>query len=441
MSPAPRNLDKSVCVIGVGYVGLVAGTCLSDFGLNVYCVDRDKKKIDMLKSGICPIYEVGLEDLIKRNQAKKRLHFSTDLKTAVKNSSVIFLAVGTPLGKDHWPDLKALKQVAVELARYIEDYKVIAIRSTVPPGTAREIKKLIQKNLRDPVEIDLVSNPEFLREGSAIQEFTHPDRVILGSDSRKALEIVKEIYRPLYLIETPFVITNFETAEIIKYSNNTFLAAKISFINEIALLCEETGADVQVVAKALGLDGRIGSKFLHAGAGFGGSCLPKDVMGLTKVFEKKKQRFHIGQSVIQVNLNQRKRVVQKIQKLLGNLKGKRIGILGLSFKPNTDDVREAPALDIIRGLQQQKARIKAYDPVAILEAKKVLKNVEFCKDPYQVAAGSDGLVLVTEWNEFRELNLEKIKRLMKAPNFVDARNVYIPEQMRKLGFNYSSIGR
>lgn len=433
--------DRSVCVIGTGYVGLVAGTCLADFGLDVYCVDQDEKKIKQLNSGISPIYEVGIEDLIKRNLTKKRLHFTVDLKASVQNSLVIFLAVGTPLGKDGWPDLKALDKAAVDVAKYIDDYKVIAIKSTVPPGTARQIKKLIRKNLSKKVAFDLVSNPEFLREGSAIQEFTHPDRVILGSDSPKALSIVKEIYRPLYLIETPFVITNFETAEIIKYANNSFLAAKISFINEIASLCEEIGADVQVVAKAMGLDGRIGSKFLHAGAGFGGSCLPKDVTTLNTVFKKRRQRFRIGESVIEVNLNQRKRIVQKIQKLLGNLKGKRIGILGLSFKPNTDDVREAPALDIIRSLQKQNGIIKAYDPVAVPEAKKVLKNVEFCKDAYEVAAGADCLVLVTEWNEFRELSLEKIKMLMNNLNFVDARNVYVPEQMLKLGFNYTSVGR
>jgi len=434
-------MPKNICVIGTGYVGLVAGTCLSDFGLNVTCVDSDKKKISLLNKGVCPIYEIGLEELLHRNQAKGRLRFSTELKPAIESAEVIFLAVGTPPGKDGYPDTSALEKAAIQMAGYLRGYKVITNKSTAPVGTARKLKKLIRENCKKGVRFDLVANPEFLREGSSVEDFMRPDRVILGSDSNKALQIMKEIYRPLYLIETPFVFTNFETAELIKYATNCFLAAKISFINEMANLCELTGANVQIVAKAMGLDKRIGPKFLHAGAGFGGSCLPKDLVGLNKISERVGYNFQIGEAVWEVNRQRREVIVSKARELLGNLKGKQIGVLGLSFKPNTDDTREAPALYIIKRLQSEGAKIKAFDPVAMPEAKKFLKKVVFAKDPYECAKKADCLILVTEWNEFRELNLERIKKVMNHPNLVDARNVYDPDQAGKLGFAYLGIGR
>ena len=434
-------MPKNICVVGTGYVGLVAGTCLSDFGLNVTCVDSDKRKIALLNRGVCPIYEIGLEKLIQRNREKGRLKFSAELKPAVESAEVIFLAVGTPPGKDGYPDTSGLEKAAVQVAGYLKGYKVITNKSTAPVGTARKLKKLMQENCKRGIKFDLVANPEFLREGSSVEDFMRPDRVILGSDSKKALQIMKETYRPLYLIETPFVFTNFETAELIKYATNCFLAAKISFINEMANLCEKTGADVQTVAKAMGLDKRIGPKFLHAGAGFGGSCLPKDLVGLNKISEKVGYNFQIGEAALEVNRQRREIIVSKARELLGNLKGKQIGVLGLSFKPNTDDTREAPALYIIRRLQSEGADIKAYDPVAMPETKKILKKVVFAKNPYQCAEKADCLILVTEWNEFRELNLEKIKKVMNHPNLVDARNVFAPDQARKLGFAYLGIGR
>lgn len=434
-------MPKNICVVGTGYVGLVAGTCFSDLGLNVTCLDSDKKKLAILNRGICPIYEIGLEELIKRNRARGRLKFSTNVKEAVESSEVIFLAVGTPAGEDGYPDTSALEQATIQMAGYLKGYKVIAIKSTVPVGTARGFKKLIQANCKKGAKFDLVSNPEFLREGSSVEDFMRPDRIILGSDSPKALKIMEDIYRPLYLIETPFVFTNFETAELIKYATNCFLAAKISFINEMANLCEKTGADVQVIAKAMGLDRRIGPKFLHAGAGYGGSCLPKDLLGLNNMAEKLGYQFRIGTAVLEVNRHRKEHIVSKVKDLLGNLKNRRIGVLGLSFKPNTDDTREAPAIYVIKKLQSEGAKIQAYDPVGIKEAKKVLRNVTYTTDAYKCAKNADCLVLVTEWNEFRELNVEKIKKLMKTPNLVDAKNVYDPQKVKKLGLAYASVGR
>ena len=369
------------------------------------------------------------------------MKFSAELKPAVESAEVIFLAVGTPPGKDGYPDTSTLEKAAVQIAGYLKGYQVIANRSTAPVGTARQLKRLISENCKRGVKFDVVTNPEFLREGSSVDDFMRPDRVILGSDSKRALQIMREIYRPLYLIETPFVLTDFETAELIKYATNCYLATKISFINEMANLCELTGADVQAVAKALGLDKRIGPKFLHAGAGFGGSCLPKDLVGLNQIAERLGYTFRIGEAVLEVNRQRREVILSKVRELLGNLKGKQIGVLGLSFKPNTDDIRESPALYIIKRLQSEGAKIKAYDPVAMPEAKKILKKVVFAKDPYECAQKADCLILVTEWNEFRELNLEKIKKVMNHPNLVDARNVYDPDQARKLGFAYSGIGR
>jgi UDPglucose 6-dehydrogenase len=432
---------KNVCVVGTGYVGLVTGTCLSDLGLNVTCVDNDKKKIDILNRGVCPIYEIGLEELIRRNQAKGRLKFSTNLKEAVVQAEVIFLAVGTPPGKDGYPDTSALEKAAVQVAVYLNGYKVITNKSTAPIGSARRLKQLIKENCRRGIKFDVVANPEFLREGSSVGDFMRPDRLILGSDSQKALKIMKEIYRPLYLIETPFVLTNWESAELIKYATNCYLAAKISFINEMANLCEKTGADVQVVAKAMGLDKRIGPKFLHAGAGFGGSCLPKDLVGLNKISEKLDYRFRIGEAALEVNQERGEVIISKVKELIGNPKGKRIGVLGLSFKPSTDDIREAPAINVIRRLMAQGARVQAYDPAGMKSAQKVLKGISFASDAYDCAKNADCLLLVTEWNEFRELNLESIKKLMKSPNLVDARNVYEPEKVKRLGFAYTSVGR
>ena len=431
----------NICVIGTGYVGLVTGACLAEFGMNLICVDNVHQKIDLLRQGKVSIHEPGLEDLVIKNMREGRLRFSTSIQDGIASSSIIFLAVGTPSREDGSADLGAVEEVTKEIAQYINDYKVVVVKSTVPVGTCRWVKKLIQNYQAQPVPFDIVSNPEFLREGSAVQDFMRPDRVAIGAESEQAITIMKEIYSALYLIETPFVITSLETAEMIKYATNAFLATKITFINEIANLCERVGADVYHVARAMGLDGRIGKKFLHPGPGYGGSCFPKDTRALSRMAQEKGYTFKTLDSVIKVNEEQKQRMVNKIKEKVGDLRGKTIGILGLSFKPNTNDIRESSAIVIIQGLLSMGAKVKAFDPVAMEEAKAILPEVEYEKDPYDVATGSDALVLATEWNQFRRLDLHRIKDLLKNPIFIDLRNVYDPDQIKQLGFNYSGVGR
>jgi UDPglucose 6-dehydrogenase len=431
----------NICIIGSGYVGLVTGACLAEFGMNLICVDNDRQKIELLRQGKVTIHEPGLEDLVARNMREGRLSFSTSIEEGVKSSLVIFIAVGTPSDADGSADLKFVEEVAQEIAQNMDGYKVVVVKSTVPVGTCRRLKQLIKNHQSHPTPFDIVSNPEFQREGSAIEDFMRPDRVTIGAESEQAIAIMKDIYSALYIIETPFVITSLETAEMIKYASNSFLATKISFINEIANLCEAVGADVHHVARAMGLDGRIGKKFLHPGPGYGGSCFPKDTRALWKMAQESGYSFKILDAVIKANEEQKKRMIGKIVEKVGDPKGKTIGVLGLAFKPNTDDIRESSSIVIIQGLLDMGAKVKAFDPAAMEEAKAVLPGIEFGKDAYDVARGVDALVLVTEWNQFRRLDLMHIKELLKAPVFIDLRNVYDPDQMKRLGFNYCGVGR
>jgi UDPglucose 6-dehydrogenase len=428
-------------IIGTGYVGLVTGACFSEFGVFVTCVDRDEKKISQLKKGIVPFYEPGLEELVRRNLREGRLHFSTKIKDAVESSLAVFIAVGTPPRGDGSADLKYIKEVSKEIAKYMDSYKVIVTKSTVPVGTGKKIKDWISKNLKKDIEFDIASNPEFLREGSAIEDFMRPDRVVIGAESPQAVAILKDLYRPLYLIETPFVITNIETAELIKYASNSFLATKISFINEMALLCDKIGADVHVVAKAMGLDRRIGPKFLHPGPGYGGSCFPKDTRALISIGESLGVELKIVSAVVQVNERQKRTMVERIRSVMGTLKGRKVAILGLSFKPNTNDIREAPSMYIIGELLKEGAKLYACDPVATEDMKAVYPKVKYTKDVYKAVKDAEAVVLVTEWNQFRNMDLRRVKTLMKKPNFFDLRNVYEPERMASLGFNYYCVGR
>ena len=432
-----------ICIIGTGYVGLVSGTCLADFGLSVTCVDQDEQKINLLNSGGVPIYEQNLEALIKKNVSAGRLIFTTDLEKAVKQSQVIFIAVGTPPNHDGSANLEQIEEVAKEVTRYINEYKVIVNKSTAPVGTAHRIKEIINEYqpTSKPIDFDLVSNPEFLREGSAVYGFTHPDKIVIGTTSEKALKIMQEIYRPLYLIHTPFVITNPETAELIKYACNAFLATKITFINEIANLCDKVGADVHQIAKAMGLDGRISPKFLHPGPGYGGSCFPKDTQALCSIAASYGYEFKLLNGVISANKRQRELMVEKIKRLVGGLKGKQIGILGLAFKQNTDDIRESSSIDIVQLLLKEGAKIKCFDPLAMDNAKKILPNLTYCQDEYETAQECDALVIATEWNQFRNLDLLRIKELLKSPILLDLRNLYEPVQLKDLGFIYEGVGR
>lgn len=432
----------NICVIGTGYVGLVTGTCFADFGVNVSCVDKDVSKIDMLKRGEIPIYEPGLKELVDKNINEKRLTFTTDLSDAIKKSLVIFIAVGTPPREDGSADLSYIEEVARTIAENLNGYKVIVTKSTVPVGTGSLIEKIISSEQKGEFKFDVASNPEFLREGSALEDFMRPNRVVIGARSPQAVAIMKDLYSPLYLIETPFVVTDIETSELIKYASNAFLATKISFINEMANICERVGADIHMVARGMGLDHRIGPKFLHPGPGYGGSCFPKDTMAITRIAKAHGYTFRIVEAVIDVNDRQREIMIGKIRTLAGGLKGKKFGVLGLAFKPNTDDIRESPAMDIVAHLVSEGATVKAYDPAGMENAKKVVKaGVTFCNDSYEVAEGSDALILMTEWNQFRKLDLARIKTLLKEPRIVDLRNVYEPEAMAKLGFEYVSVGR
>ena len=430
-----------IAVIGSGYVGLVTGACFAEFGVDVTCVDVDADKIARLAKGESPIYEPGLESLIKKNLQAGRLRFTTDIEVATKQSLVIFLAVGTPPCADGSANLTFIETAAREVARHLDSYKVIATKSTVPVGTGKRLAGLIKEAQKQPVDFSVVSNPEFLREGAAISDFMRPDRVVIGAVDQEAIAIMRDLYRPLYLIETPFVITSLESAELIKYAANAFLATKISFINEVANLCEKVGCDVHDVARAIGMDRRIGPKFLHAGPGFGGSCFPKDTAALTTIGQQYDSPTRIVEAVIEVNRQQRLAMIQKIEKLGDDLSGKRVAVLGLAFKPETDDMRDAPAVEIIRGLIDRGAKVIAYDPVAKTEAQKVLPTIDYAADEYEAASGADILVIVTEWNQFRALDMERIGKLMKTPRLADLRNIYDPPDMRELGFEYVGVGR
>jgi len=512
-----------ITIIGSGYVGLVTGTCLANFGLSVTCVDKDIEKIKQLNNGKIPIYEPGLEDLIVKNVKENRLRFTTDLKKAVEESQVIYIAVGTPPNHDGSADLQYVEEVARDIGKYLNDYKVFVNKCTVPVGTARKIKQIISDNYKNPYifshcegaqhpkqsqfpssnseepsfpshcekrsdeaitnninpgdlsnynpcqdspsplreeytqdllplrggrikvgvkhPFDIISNPEFLREGSAVYDFTHPDKIVIGYESEKAKQIMQEIYRPLYLLDTPFVFTNLETAEMIKYACNAFLATKITFINEIANLCDRVGADVQQIAKAMGMDGRISPKFLHPGPGYGGSCFPKDTRALNATASNYNYDFKLLEAVIEANSRQREMVVNKIEKYLGTLKDKTIGILGLAFKQNTDDIRESAAIDIIQMLLQKGASIRCFDPMAAENTKKILPDLVFCSDEYETARNSDALVIITEWNQFRNLDLNRIKSMMSNPILFDMKNLYEPFKVKELGIEYYGIGR
>src|SRR5688500_5520166 len=430
-----------IAVIGTGYVGLVTGACFAEFGVDVICVDVDEQKIAQLFKGVMPIYEPGLEQLVAKNTQAGRLKFTTDVSHAIQQSLVIFLAVGTPPMPDGSPDLSYIEAAAGSVADHMNDYKVVVTKSTVPIGTGERIREIINARKKTKTNFGVVSNPEFLREGAAINDFMRPDRVVLGSRDEEAIAIMRDLYRPLYLIEAPFVLTSLEAAELTKYAANAFLATKISFINEVANLCDSIGCDVHDVARAIGMDRRIGSKFLHPGPGFGGSCFPKDTQALASVARQFGRESLIVAAVIEVNRRQRQSMLPKIEKLVGGLQGKVIAILGLAFKPETNDIREAPALDIIRGLMKAGAKVRAYDPVAMIETAQVLPEVNYTDDEYSAVTGADVLVLVTEWNQFRALDMKRIRDLMKTPKVADLRNIYEPDDMRELGFEYVGIGR
>jgi len=430
-----------IAVIGTGYVGLVSGACFAEFGVDVTCVDVDVNKIDRLNNGEIPIYEPGLDNLVKKNVDAGRLHFTTDIDAAVRSSLVVFLAVGTPPKEDGTPDMSYYRSAALSIAKAMNGYKVLVTKSTVPVKTGQWLREFVTEHAPAGTEFGVASNPEFLREGAAIEDFMRPDRVVIGSNESKAIEIMKELYRPLYLIETPIVITSLEAAELIKYAANAFLATKITFINEIANLCDAIGCDVHDVARGMGMDNRIGRKFLHPGPGYGGSCFPKDTKALTTVADQFGVETLIVDSVIEANERQRDAMLAKIKGLVGSLSGKRIAVLGLSFKPETDDMRESPASDIINLMTAEGASVKAFDPVAMDEAKHVLPSIEYAHDEYDAISGADALVIITEWNQFRALDLKKVKQLLASPKIADLRNVYEPKDMKELGFEYVGVGR
>lgn len=431
-------------MIGTGYVGLVTGTCFAEFGHSVWCVDKLTEKVNGLKQGIIPIYEPGLDILVKKNVEEGRLQFTTDMAEAVPQADAVFLAVGTPSSRrgDGYADLTYVYEAAREMAVYLKGYTVVVDKSTVPVGTARQVERII-KEANAEAEFDMASNPEFLREGAAITDFMRPDRVVIGVDSSRAEKILKEIYKPLYLRDTPIVSTTLETAELTKYAANAFLAVKISFINEIANACEAVNANVVDLAKAIGMDGRIGSKFLHPGPGYGGSCFPKDTLALMRIVQENGESLRIVEAAVEANAAQKARMIRKIREILGGSEaGKTIGILGLTFKPETDDMRDAPSLTIIPALIEKGAKIKVHDPKGMEEAKKCLpSSVEYTKNAYQTAEQADCLVLITEWNQYRALDLERLGKAMKRPVFIDLRNVYDPQTMQAAGFEYCGVGR
>ena len=431
-----------IAMIGTGYVGLVSGACFSEFGVNVTCVDKDAGKIGRLIEGEIPIYEPGLEALVASNVRAGRLSFTTDLAPAVRDADAVFIAVGTPSRRgDGHADLSYVYSAAEEIAHAMDGYTVVVTKSTVPVGTGDEVERTI-RDARPDADFDVVSNPEFLREGSAINDFMRPDRVVIGTDSERAREVMRQLYRVLYLIETPIVFTGRRTSELIKYAANTFLATKITFINEIADLCEHVGADVQAVAKGIGLDGRIGRKFLHAGPGYGGSCFPKDTLALVRTAQDFESPLRIVETVVDINDTRKRQMADKIIAACGgSVENKAIAILGLTFKPNTDDMRDAPSLDIIPALRAAGATVRAFDPEGMHEARAMLDGVEWCDSAYDTMTDADALVLVTEWNQFRALDLERVRSLLKRPVMVDLRNVYNPDEMAAAGFYYSCVGR
>ncbi len=434
----------NICVVGVGYVGLVTGACFAEFGLKVVCVDKDREKIEGLKQGRIPIYEPGLTELVDKNVRSGNLCFTDDLKSAVSRALVVFIAVGTPQGEDGAADLQYVCEVARAIGQTMDSYKVVVTKSTVPVGTGKVIRGIIEQSQPEPVPFDVASNPEFLREGSAIEDFMRPNRVIIGTSSRQAAAILKDLYSPLYLLETPFVVADVETAEMIKYASNAFLATKISFINEMALLCEKVGADVHLVAKGMGLDQRIGSKFLHPGPGFGGSCFPKDLKALGHIAREQGMEFKLVDATVAVNERQKHHSLEKIVAGLGGesaVRGKTVALLGLTFKPNTDDLREAPPLFLVERLLAMGARVQAFDPAGMPGARRLYPDAIYCEDAYQAAKGADLLVLATEWNLFRNLEWERLKQTLARPVVVDLRNIYEPERMRHLGLTYVGMGR
>ena len=431
-----------IVMVGTGYVGLVTGACFSEFGVDVTCVDKDASKIERLNKGGIPIFEPGLDKLVETNVKAGRLHFTTDLAKAVPGADAIFIAVGTPSRRgDGHADLSYVYAAAEEIGRALTGYAVVVTKSTVPVGTGREVQRRI-KAVRPDAQFDVASNPEFLREGAAIGDFMRPDRVVIGAESERAREVMRQLYRPLYLIETPIVFTSLETSELIKYAANTFLAAKITFINEVADLCEKVGADVHDVAKGIGLDGRIGKKFLHPGPGYGGSCFPKDTLALVKTAQDYGSPLRIIETVVDINDKRKKAMATRVVAACGgSVKGKTVAVLGLTFKPNTDDMRDSPSLDILPALQEAGAKVIAYDPEGMHEAKAMLPGVELAKDAYSAMDGADCALIITEWNEFRALQLDRVKKLLKKPVIVDLRNCYAPADMKAAGFEYTSIGR
>ncbi|WP_428409938.1 UDP-glucose dehydrogenase family protein [Hyphococcus sp.] len=431
-----------VTMIGTGYVGLVSGACFADFGHDVVCVDKDEAKIRKLEEGKIPIYEPGLEALVAENVKAGRLSFSLDLAASTPKSDAVFIAVGTPSRRgDGFADLSYVYKAAEEIAAVMDGYTVIVTKSTVPVGTGTEVEEIIRR-VRPDADFSVVSNPEFLREGAAIMDFKRPDRVVVGAEDERARKVMRELYRPLYLNETPIVFTNRATSELIKYAANAFLATKITFINEMADICEQVGANVQEVARGIGLDGRIGSKFLHAGPGYGGSCFPKDTLALVRTAQVHHAPTKIVEAVVEINDARKKKMAARvIDACGGSLEGKTIAVLGLTFKPNTDDMRDAPSLDIVPALQAAGARVRAFDPAGMHEAEGLLKNVDYVEGPYQTLAGADAVVIITEWDEFRALDLDRVKSLMKTPIMIDLRNIYRPTEMAEAGIAYHSIGR
>jgi UDPglucose 6-dehydrogenase len=430
-----------VAMIGTGYVGLVSGACFADFGHHVTCVDMDAAKIAALQRTEIPIYEPGLDRMVETNARQGRLDFTTDLKKPVIEADAVFIAVGTPSRRgDGHADLSYVHAAAREIAGALTGFTVVVTKSTVPVGTSDDVERIIQE-ARPDAEFAVVSNPEFLREGAAIQDFKHPDRIVIGTDDPRARQVMAELYRPLYLNQAPILYTGRRTAELIKYAANAFLATKITFINEIADLCERLGADVQEVARGIGLDNRIGSKFLHAGPGFGGSCLPKDILALVKTAQDQATPLRVVETVAAVNDARKRAMARKVAAAVGNLRGKTIAILGLTFKPNTDDMREAPSVPLVTALQDFGARVRAYDPVGVEQARALLPDVAFCDGPYSCAEGADAVVIVTEWEQFRALDLDRLKSVMAAPVVVDLRNIYRAEDMVGRGFIYESVGR
>ena len=428
-----------ICIIGAGHVGLVTGACFADLGNRVICVDNDQKKVESLRKGKVPFYEPGLQSLVVHNLKQNRLSFKTSIAEGVRHSKIIFIAVGTPPLESGEADLTAVEHVCQEIAGTMTGYRLIVEKSTVPVETGKWVERTLQAFVKKKVPFDVASNPEFLREGTAVNDFLHPDRIVIGVESARAKSLLEELYKPFH---TPIVVTDIASAELIKHASNAFLSTKISFINAVANICERVGADVEKVALGIGMDPRIGRQFLNAGAGFGGFCFPKDLDAFIRIADKLGYDFQLLKAVKQINEEQKQSVIKKVERQLWNLKGKKIGVLGLAFKPDTDDLRFAPALDVVEALSRGGARVSAFDPQAMPEAKTVLNShVTFARNPYDLAKGADCLVIMTEWNEFKELDLSKIKKLMRQPVVVDGRNIYDPESMKKLGFRYSAVGR